>query len=237
MARPIKDGMDYFSHDTDAAGDEKIESLMLAHGPVGYTFYFVLLERIYRTPNGELNISEAETRQILARKMFITQQEFDSILPTAIKTGCFCEASYTQNGVLTSEGIKKRYQTINHKRLKNRTKIVSAAETKQKHGNNPSETPESKVKESKVKERKAVNKTSLPADFKVSERVKLWAKEKGHSHLDEHLESFKLKAMAKKYTYVDWDAAFMGAIRDNWAKIKDDNLKAKNAAGQELKYV
>lgn len=61
--------------------------------------------------------------------------------------------------------------------------------------------------------------TSLPDDFSLSDRVKTWAAEKGHTRLDEHLEAFKGKAQAKGYTYADWDAALMNAIRDDWAKL------------------
>jgi len=59
----------------------------------------------------------------------------------------------------------------------------------------------------------------MPDDFGISERVRAWAKEKGHTHLEERLESFRSKAKAKGYMYADWDAAFMEAIRENWAKI------------------
>lgn len=62
-------------------------------------------------------------------------------------------------------------------------------------------------------------KVSMPADFGVSERVKVWAAEKGHARLYERLEHFKGKALANGYTYADWDEAFMGAIRDDWAKL------------------
>ncbi len=64
------------------------------------------------------------------------------------------------------------------------------------------------------------SKTSIPSDFTVSDRVKAWAVEKGFSDLEGHLESFKDKCAAKGYTNVDWDAAFMGAIRDDWAKLR-----------------
>jgi hypothetical protein len=62
-------------------------------------------------------------------------------------------------------------------------------------------------------------KRSLPVDFSVSSRVRDWAKEKGHTRLEEHLEAFKAKAQAKGYQYADWDAAFMSAVRENWAKL------------------
>ena len=61
--------------------------------------------------------------------------------------------------------------------------------------------------------------TPLPDGFAISERVRLWAAEKGHDHLEQHLEHFIGKAAAKGYRYVDWDEAFMVAIRADWAGI------------------
>lgn len=62
-------------------------------------------------------------------------------------------------------------------------------------------------------------KVPMPADFGISERVKAWAAEKGHTRLELHLESFKSKCAAHGYTYADWDSAFMEAIRQDWAKL------------------
>jgi hypothetical protein len=45
---------------------------------------------------------------------------------------------------------------------------------------------------------------------------------KKHGHLEEHLESFTAKCRANGYCYADWDAAFMEAIRSNWARIGED---------------
>lgn len=63
-------------------------------------------------------------------------------------------------------------------------------------------------------------KTALPADFGVSARVAEWANERGFVSLDQHLEVFKRKAIAKGYTYASWDDAFMEAIRQDWAGIR-----------------
>ncbi|MCC2632157.1 MAG: hypothetical protein K0S48_43 [Ramlibacter sp.] len=63
-------------------------------------------------------------------------------------------------------------------------------------------------------------KTAISADFTTSERVSAWAAEKGYGQLPEHLDAFKRKAVAKGYAYVDWDAAFMEAIREDWAKLR-----------------
>jgi len=62
--------------------------------------------------------------------------------------------------------------------------------------------------------------TSIPEDFAISQRVAQWAQSKGYDRLADHLDSFKRKVAAKGYLYADWDAAFMEAIREDWAKLR-----------------
>lgn len=75
-------------------------------------------------------------------------------------------------------------------------------------------------------------KTSMPSDFGISDRVKSWATEKGFDRVDAHLESFKAKCAANGYTYADWDAAFMNAIRDDWAKLRSAGRSASPGGRQ-----
>ena len=63
-------------------------------------------------------------------------------------------------------------------------------------------------------------KTSLPPDFTISHRVKVWSQLRGYDRLEEHLEYFILKCEACGYQYVNWDSAIMTAIRDDWAKLR-----------------
>lgn len=165
MARPKKEGMDYFPHDTDAVNDEKIEALRYLYGNDGYAFYFILLERIYRTKDFELDISDAETIQILSRKVGVNEEVFRKILETSLKRGCFDRQAYEERHVLTSSGIKKRASVVVEKRVKMRDKYqltkeeVSDAETNQE---TEVETPQSKVKESKEKKSKGNKRTTSP---------------------------------------------------------------------------
>jgi len=92
--------------------------------------------------------------------------------------------------------------------------------------------------ERKGKERKGkgiVNpkkqKTTLPPDFSISESVRKWAAEKGFKRLDEHLEAFKAKCMAKGYEYIDWDSAFREAIRTDWAKLNTGGGNGRHGEG------
>lgn len=68
-------------------------------------------------------------------------------------------------------------------------------------------------------------KSAMPADFSASDRVKAWAVVKGFDRLDQHLEVFKAKVAANGYAYADWDAAFMEAIRQDWARLRQSGAQ------------
>lgn len=173
MARPTEEGLKYFTHDTDASTDEKIETLRMFFGNDGYAFYFILLERIYRSNDAELDISDAETIQILAKKLMITEVLFAEILKKSLKVGLFDKAIYDEKKVLTSNGIRKRSKVVLHKREGMRERyhtqknepsscIVSDAETQKEQG----KVEYSKVNNIKEKESKENN---FPHFIKVYE--------------------------------------------------------------------
>lgn len=151
MARPLKQGLDYFPHDVDASSDEKIEALRSVYGNDGYAFYFILLERIYRSENFEIRVSDAETReetfQILAKKVGVSLEKFKLMLETAFRWGCFDKKIFEEQGAITSHGILSRAQTVTDRREKQREQyqkkqIVFGAENPQE---TMQETPQSKV--------------------------------------------------------------------------------------------
>lgn len=156
MARPKKMGMDYFPHDTDALSDEKIEALRSMFGNDGYAFYFILLERIYRTPDFELDLSSPGIITILARKVGVSPDKFLEILDFALDFGCFDKKLYKEKKLLTSSGIKKRAGVVVEKRRKMqeryKSKELDALEVSE--AENSEETAQSKENESTVKETK-----------------------------------------------------------------------------------
>lgn len=60
----------------------------------------------------------------------------------------------------------------------------------------------------------------MPEGFDVSARVTAWAVTKGFDRLPDHMDAFRRKARMNAYTYVDWDDAFMEAVREDWAKLR-----------------
>jgi uncharacterized protein YdaU (DUF1376 family) len=87
-------------------------------------------------------------------------------------------------------------------------------------------------KKSKGKPSKPTRKTFIAEQFDVSQRVQDWAYQKGYDKLDEHLDAFVRKAKMNGYQYIDWDLAFMEAIREDWAK-----LRVKPAFAQQTETV
>jgi hypothetical protein len=75
--------------------------------------------------------------------------------------------------------------------------------------------------------------TTLPEDFVISERVRAWAAEKGFDQLEQHLECFVSTCKAKGYRYVDWDEAFMNAVRKDWADIRTPRKAATRGGGSQ----
>ena len=83
---------------------------------------------------------------------------------------------------------------------------------------------------SQDKPAKRKQKISMPDDFSVSDSVREWAAKKGFDRLDEHLDAFSRKAQMNGYRYIDWDLAFMEAIREDWAKLRGKQTFAQQAA-------
>lgn len=122
MPRPPKAGLDYFPHDCDASTDEKIERLTDLHGNDGYATYFRLLERIYRTSDGMLVLSDQLLVKVLRKRLHVSEKKFEKILDTCVAIGLFDKHAYDQQRALTSSGIKKRVEAVKAERERKRTR-------------------------------------------------------------------------------------------------------------------
>jgi len=190
VARPLKEGMDYFPHDTDASNDEKIEALRALHGNDGYAFYFITLERIYRTHDGELDISKPAILAALVKKIGVSQEKFNQMLETAFDVEAFDRSEYEARHVLTSRGIKRRFKEVQAMRDRwRRKKEENAPSELVFSGENPGENQEENLeetgesKEKKSKEKKSINITP-PISLPIGE---------DHSHDDQCLNGHSIR--------------------------------------------
>ncbi len=234
MSRPIKEGLEYFPHDTDAITDEKIEVLTSLYGNDGYAFYFIMLERIYRNAGCMIDISDEEKKEeiflILRKKMRLSQKLFEKILKTALKYNLFDEALF-EKGIITSDAIQRRASVVLKKRknmqLKHAEKkvkplnplpenqpepVVSAAETRQE---TLSETPQSKEKKSKENHHHYHNDVK-GADDDFGEQDEIFKR----------LMSLGLSRDQAKQVLAKYERNFIGAKLDQIAaKSRDQPIK------------
>jgi len=110
VARPRKQGLSYFPHDTDAINDEKIASMLHLFGLEGYGLVFALYERIYRTPEGKLPLNDTLER-VLANAWKLDLRRFRRMLRQAVELGVFDEHAF-RDGVITSNGIYHRVNKV-----------------------------------------------------------------------------------------------------------------------------
>ncbi len=142
MARPLKEGLEYFYHDTDAVTDEKIEAMRTLYRNDAYAFYFILLERIYRSNNTELDLSDKETCKILAKKIMVSVSKFNNMVSSAIKWGLFDKEAFSARTVLTSSGIQKRAKMVLNKRTEARDYYKNHPKSQPQNQREPITNPE-----------------------------------------------------------------------------------------------
>lgn len=207
MARPLKEGLDYFPHDCDLSNDEKIEAIEAIYGNDGYAVYLKILERVYRA-GGKLNISAAETQQILSKKFNISSVDnFLKIVESMVNIGLWNKSCWKRSKTLTSNGVIKRSQIVVNKRIKMKEryeKKVSDAET-------TPETRQSKVKESKVKESKV--KYYPPENASQDDPLKT---------IDEDIKNFKSIGMTNQW------------IKDHYLTRKVSEVEIDLAMGRKF---
>jgi len=107
VARPIKEGIDYFTFDVDMDTDDKIYMLEAEHGLEGFAILIKLLMEIYR--NGYYYAWNERTQLIFSGKRKIDLQKVLAVVDSAIQCGFFDKRLFENYAILTSHGIQNRY--------------------------------------------------------------------------------------------------------------------------------
>lgn len=115
MARPNKQGLDYFPFDTDFFSDEKIEAISGEFGIKGEITAIKLLCAIYR--NGYFILwDELLKMKLLNNLPGISSELLDRIVYRLVSWGFFDMTLFDSVKVLTSIGIQKRFFEITKRR-------------------------------------------------------------------------------------------------------------------------
>ncbi len=114
MARPQKEGLDYFSLDVDMDQDDKIRLIEAKFKLAGFAILVKLLMKIYK----EGYYYQWTEREQLLFADYINEDIslINDVVIEAVKWEFFCPSLYEKHNILTSKGIQKRYLTAAKKR-------------------------------------------------------------------------------------------------------------------------
>lgn len=107
MARPTKEGLEYFSLDVDILGDDKIKIIKAKHGLAGFAIIILLLTKIYN--NGYYYKWTEDEQYLFSDDTKTDINVVINIVNDCINKGFFHRSLYDQYEILTSRGIQKRY--------------------------------------------------------------------------------------------------------------------------------
>lgn len=122
MARPIKDGLDYFPIDLDIMDEDSVAYVDAKFGVKAFGLLVRLLMRIYR--NGYYMMWSEREQYLFTKDVSVDINETKTIVSAYINEGFFDKRLFEQYGILTSRGIQKRYV----KGCERRSKVVMISE-------------------------------------------------------------------------------------------------------------
>ena len=192
MARPLKEGVDYFS--LDCYMDDKIKMIQAEFGLKGFAIVVKLWQTIYREHGYYCERNEEK------KLLFASEEGADcgpglinEIVQACIRRDIFSKKLFDKYQILTSRGIQKRYLSITAKRKKAEMKkeysLVEVAHNSINDDNNrvnvgknqvnSVDNTQSKVKESKVNNNAPASASSdLPEEddegMDLDEAYRIW---------------------------------------------------------------
>jgi len=213
--------MEWFKHDSNANLDDKLQQVLLSYGLEGYGLYWYCIELIVnRVSKDNITFELKHDARVIARNTGSTPQKVEEMMKHFVDLGLF---ENTQ-GMITCMKVAKRLSAsaTSNQTMRSLIQNINENNTLQLASCHRHDVV---MKEEKRIEKKRVNKTPIPSDFSITDRVIDWANREGHRELKKHFDNFVLVAQSRNYQYADWDAAFMRAIKDNWAKVPSSKLQ------------
>ena len=159
MARPTKQGLDYFPLDVGFLQNVKVRRIMRACGIQSIPVLISLLANTYRD-EGYFLRWDNDMPFLIADELGVSEGAVTAVVDKATQVGFFNANMYEKYGVLTSDGIQKRFFEATARRTSVRYDarflLINVSDYKNvvnvyKNSINDDDNPQSKGKESKGK--------------------------------------------------------------------------------------
>lgn len=109
LARPRKDGVDYFPFDVDFFNDSKVKIVRSRYGSDGVEVYIYLLCEVYRDKGYYLQCNE-DTDCLIAADLGMSIDKVGQIKAYLLGRSLFDDTLFRSAEVLSSRGIQRRFQ-------------------------------------------------------------------------------------------------------------------------------
>lgn len=106
MARPVKQGLDYFN--LDCHFDDKVELVIAEFGMTGLGILIRLFQKIY-SENGYYCCWNDDVALLFNRNNGLSGNVVSELINACLRRGIFSREMFEHCSILTSEGIQKRY--------------------------------------------------------------------------------------------------------------------------------
>ena len=117
MARPRKDGLDYFPLDVNFLSDLKIKKIIRAYGAQAVAVVMSVLTTIYRD-NGYFATYDDDLIFIIADELKLEDSYVKNVIEKLIEVDFLSKEQKEKNNILTSIGIQERYLKACERRVK-----------------------------------------------------------------------------------------------------------------------
>jgi hypothetical protein len=159
--RPQKQTVEYFPHDADASEGKTLSILFNHFGHEGISAWWLLLERISKTRNHIISISNSEDVEFLAAKMHFKPDRLSEILKKMADLEAIDPAVFSSGMIWCQNFVDRLEPVYKSRKVSVPTKPELSVPEKPLSGQeiklSVPEITQSKVKESKVKESKVKN--------------------------------------------------------------------------------
>lgn len=180
MARPKKQGIDYFPLDVNFFSDVKIRKIARACGSQSTSILICLLCNIYKD-NGYYILWDEDLPFVIADSVGVSEGAVKEVILKAIQVDFFDKDIYEKHKVLTSHGIQSRFKSAVYKREeieyvveylvsdiqnsisdgKNRVSDIQSTQSKVKVNRKKNKENSTKVEKKKPKDKDAAKAATL----------------------------------------------------------------------------
>lgn len=208
MARPKKQGIDYFPLDVDFFSNVKIRKIARACGSQSTSILICLLCNIYKD-NGYYILWDEDLPFVIADSVGVSEGAVKEVILKAIQVGFFDKDIYEKHKVLTSYGIQSRFKSAVYKREEIEyivEYLVSDIQNSISDGENQVSDTEStqskvKVKRKKNKENSTIVEKKKPKDKAAAKAATLSRKESFYQSLVPFVGQYPKEMIRAFYDY------------------------------------